>query len=101
MCLGVYGGLVGGLLGMAGGCLGTWAAVRNAGSPAERSLTIKASLWFWLVSLGVFALFLILPGEWRWAVLVVYWVFFPLFIVGVSRRLKVIRSRHREVQQQE
>lgn len=48
MDTGMMGGVIGGVLGIAGGALGTWMTVKNTKTPRERAFAIRAAVLTWL-----------------------------------------------------
>jgi RNA polymerase sigma factor (sigma-70 family) len=78
LAAGLCGAVLGPVLGLLGGIVGTWASVANTRSPRERTFMLKASAVFWLAMillLGVplvLALTDVIP---KWS----YWVSFAAF----------------------
>ncbi len=56
--MGLVGGVGGGLLGLGGAAFGTACSIRNARSPGERALMIKAAWYGWIYSFALVGLFL-------------------------------------------
>jgi RNA polymerase sigma factor (sigma-70 family) len=56
--IGILGGVVGSLVGIAGGIFGTACSIRNARSPGERQLMVKAAWGAWIYSILLVGVFL-------------------------------------------
>lgn len=89
--IGLYGGIIGGVLGLLGGIYGTYRSYRTANGPMER----RAIITFFLCTLLFVSLFLILlfltPTEQRWLLYLPYALILPLgLIIGVRK----INSAH-------
>ena len=56
MDVGLVGGIIGSIMGLAGGALGTYASIKNTGGPRERQFMVRAAIAAWV---GI-ALFLVL-----------------------------------------
>ncbi len=63
--LGLIGGIGGALIGLIGGAIGTYASIRNAQGPRERSFLISVAVTVWL-ALGAFvASVFLIPAPYR------------------------------------
>lgn len=62
---GLIGGIVGTLVGIAGGVLGTWFSVRNTNGPRERAFMIKFAAALWLGIALCIVLMVMIPKPWR------------------------------------
>ena len=92
MDVGMVGGIIGGVLGVAGGAFGTYASIRNTGGPRERQLMVRAAVAAW-VGISVFlALLFMLPSPYRFLVWIPYCVALPWAIVSLNRKQRAIRS---------
>lgn len=90
---GLAGGLIGGLLGLIGGIFGTRAAIKNTSGARERAFVVKAVAIGWAVGLAFFALLILLPSPWRFALWVPYGIFLPLAVIKGNRALEKIRRK--------
>ena len=88
----MIGGIVGSLLGVAGGLLGTYLSIRNTRGPAERSFVIKAAVACWVAVSGLLVALTTFPDPYRTLVWIPY-VF--LLVLGVQR-IQRIQQRIRE-----
>jgi hypothetical protein len=70
--LGWGGAILGSVLGLLGGIIGTWLPIRNAKPGPEREVLIKWSIGFWVGILAILALMFLLPHPWRWLVWIPY-----------------------------
>src|SRR5437588_1720572 len=66
------GAIVGGLLGMLGGAIGTYVSVKNTGSPRERAFMIRAAVICWLGILLFLGAQYALPLPWSAMLWVAY-----------------------------
>ncbi len=89
---GWIGGIVGVLLGLAGGIVGTYFGIRNTNGPRERSFMIKSAVVCWGAILVFLVLVLALPGPYRWFMWLPYSILLPLGIVYGNRRQQAIRQ---------
>ena len=48
MNIGIVGGILGGLLGLAGGAVGTYASIRNTEGPRERRFMVRSAIAAWI-----------------------------------------------------
>jgi hypothetical protein len=89
---GMVGGVVGGVLGLAGGAIGTYFSIRNTAGPRERRFMVRAAIVAWLaITAFVVALYL-LPSPYRWLLWVPYGIGLGLGIPWCNRRQARIRS---------
>ncbi|MCG8426894.1 MAG: hypothetical protein MI754_06010, partial [Chromatiales bacterium] len=61
MDAGVIGGILGTVLGVGGGAIGTYVSIKNTQSPEERAFMIRASIIAWLAITLFLILLLVLP----------------------------------------
>ena len=86
-------GIIGCVLGILGGAVGTYFSVRNTNCPRERRFAIRASILVWL-ALGLTALAVIyLPTLRPWA-----WV--PICVLAVAG-IPLVNRRQRMIRQEE
>ena len=80
--IGLICGVGGSIIGIAGGIFGTWCSIRNAKTPAEKSLIMGYSVACWtLVTLFLVALF-VTPQPYNW----LWWIPYPILLsYGISR----------------
>jgi hypothetical protein len=87
--LGWIGGILGSLIGIAGGLYGTYCGVRNTSGRRERAFAIKAAVGCWVV-VGTFVAGLFLaPAEYR------PWLWLPYVLVLVLGVLWMNRAQTR------
>lgn len=88
---GYIGAIVGSILGLAGGIIGTYFSIKNTNGPKERTFMIKASVVAW-IAMGIFlALLFLLPNPYRWLVWIPYTIFLPIGIIYGNKRQTKIR----------
>jgi RNA polymerase sigma factor (sigma-70 family) len=97
---GLAGAVLGPLLGLLGGVIGTWASISNTNSARERRFMIRMSILFWLsllLMIGlpfVLALTGMIP---KWC----YWMPFALFFVLLIPAIVLGNRRQRQIQIEE
>lgn len=90
---GWIGAIAGGLIGLAGGIIGTYFSIKNTQSTRERAFMIKSAVVVW-VAIVIFAVLLIaLPNPYRWFLWVPYSILLPVGIVYGNRRQQAIRQQ--------
>lgn len=93
---GWIGGIVGSLVGIAGGLFGTYCSIRNTNGPRERAFMIKASIICWAYVLGYLLLLIVLPRPYGWFLSIPYALFLCLGIVYANRIQQRIRQKEYE-----
>jgi phosphotransferase system glucose/maltose/N-acetylglucosamine-specific IIC component len=99
MDVGTVGGIVGGLIGLAGGAVGTYASIKNTSGPRERQLMVRASIAAWVGIMLFLAFVFVLPSPYRWLIWIPYGVALPLVIVSLNRKQQAIRSEEQRTRQ--
>jgi len=90
---------IGGVIGLAGGAVGTYASIKNTESPRERQFMERTAIFVWVgVTLFVVLVF-VLPSPYKWLIWVPYGVSLPLAIVSLNRKQREIRLQERSRQQ--
>jgi phosphotransferase system glucose/maltose/N-acetylglucosamine-specific IIC component len=92
MDLGTVGGIIGAVIGLAGGAIGTYASIKNTGGPKERQFMVRAAVAAWIGITLFLALLFVLPSPYRWLIWIPYGVALPLAIVSLNRKQQAIRS---------
>ena len=90
---GTIGGILGAILGVGGGLVGTYFSIKNTNGPLERAFMIKASVVAWIAVSVFLILLLVIPSPhqlWLW---VPYGILLPLGIIKTNKRLAEIRQR--------
>jgi hypothetical protein len=90
---GWLGGIEGGVLGLAGGVVGTYFSIKNTSGPLERSFMIKSAVVGWIAILLFLGLFLALPSPYRYFMWIPYSILLPLGIIFVNRNQQAIRQQ--------
>jgi hypothetical protein len=88
--VGFVGAIVGSLIGIAGGCVGTYFSIKNTKGPLERGFMIRSAIACWL-GVGLFlAMLAFLPHAriWIW---VPYGIMLPLGIRYLNGKQQAIR----------
>src|SRR5437773_8426296 len=90
--VGWLGGTVGGILGLAGGAVGTYASIKNTGGPRERQFMARVAIAAWVGITLFLVLLFVLPNPYRWLIWIPYGVALPLAILTLNRKQQAIRS---------
>lgn len=87
---GLVGGIVGSLLGVAGGLIGTYFSIKNTNGPRERAFMIRSAMVCWIgVSVFLAGMFLVPPARlWLW---IPYGILLPLGIGCANKKQRAIR----------
>jgi hypothetical protein len=90
--IGYLGGIIGSILGTAGGLFGTYCSIKNTKGPLERRFMIKASSVVW-IALSIFlGMLFALPAPYRYLVWIPYGIFVPLGIRFINKRQREIQA---------
>ena len=92
---GLVGGIVGGVLGLAGGAVGTYFSIRNTNGPRERAFMIRMALVTWTAVTAFIVVLMILPSPYRWLLWLPYAVVLLLGIRWCNQRWRRIRAEER------
>jgi len=99
--LGLTGGIIGTVLGCAGGAIGTYFSIKNTDGPRERAFMIKASVICWIALLLFGALMFTLPSPYRFYL----WIPYPILLIwGIKtsnraqQRIKEEESQNQDAQ---
>lgn len=68
------------LVALSAGALGTWHNIRSAQGPREHRLVVRSSLALWLLVGSMLAVVYISPSQYRFAVLLVYFIVCPILL---------------------
>ena len=90
MNTGLVGGIVGSLIGAAGGLIGAYCSYKHAKSPRERRFVVFASLALF-VFIALFLALLFLFPRFQPGILVVYAILLTAGIIYINRRQSAIR----------
>lgn len=94
--IGVLGGILGTLIGLAGGVIGSYYSIKNTRTPEERHFMVQAVAAFWLGGIALVGLpiFLeiqgLIPALWRW-------VGMCLFLCGMGPMIAYVNRRCNEL----
>src|SRR5262245_7632232 len=89
---GLIGGLVGSVVGLAGGAIGTYVSIRNTVGPRERAFMIRVARVIWIAVTGFVVAVLIVPYPYKWVLWVAYVPLLLTAIVWGNRRQRQIRA---------
>lgn len=89
---GVMGAIVGSVLGLLGGAVGTYFSIRNTRGPKERTFVIKAAGITWVAVTLFLAGLLLLPAPYRFLLWVPYAILLPVGIRKWNREQARIRD---------
>ena len=90
---GLWGGIVGAVVGTFGGIVGTYFGVKNTHSAQERRLVIKCAVGFWLAVVAFLALLFLLPIRNRWLLWIPYTIALPITIIWMNKTQARIRDQ--------
>ena len=92
MNIGPIGGIVGSLLGVAGGLIGTYFSIKHTNGPRERAFMIRSAIVCWVgVVVFVAAMFLLPQARlWLW---IPYGILLPLGIRYGNKKQMAIRQQ--------
>jgi hypothetical protein len=96
---GTAGGIIGGILGVAGGAIGTYASIKNTAGPRERQFMVRTAIVAWVVITLFVVLLFVLPSPYRWLIWIPYGVALPLAIVSLNRKQQAIRLEEQRTRQ--
>ena len=99
MDAGTAGGIIGGILGFAGGAIGTYASIKNTAGPRERQFMVRTAIAVWVLITLFLVLLFVLPNPYRWLIWIPYGVALPLAIVCLNRKQQAIRSDEQRTRQ--
>jgi cell division protein FtsW (lipid II flippase) len=92
MEVGTVGGIIiGCVIGLAGGAVGTYASIRNTDGPRERRFMVRTAVVAWVGITIFLVLLFVLPNPYRWLIWIPYGVALPLAIVALNRKQQAIR----------
>ncbi len=91
-------GLIGIVIGILGGVVGTYFSIHNTKTPAERRFMVRASIGVWFgISVFLTVLFL-LPSSWRWLAWLPYPIALPLGVRYINQRQTAISESDRNAE---
>lgn len=90
--MGYIGGILGCILGFAGGAFGTYRSIKSTNGPLERKFTIKASIVGWIAVTVFLALLLSIPTPYRFLLWIPYGILLPIGIQYWNKRQAEIRT---------
>jgi hypothetical protein len=89
---GLIGGILGTVLGIAGGAFGTYCSITNTKGPTERSFMVRAAVVTWLALTVFLGLLFVLPNPYRYLLWIPYGILLPLGIMRINSRVAEIRQ---------
>ena len=81
MNIGIYGGIIGGVLGLMRGIFGTYCSIKNTNGPKEKAFMIKACIIGWIGIIVFLTLMVFLPNPYRFYLWVPYGIILPMAII--------------------
>ena len=84
-------GIIGAIVGVTGGLIGTYASISNVQSPREKRFMFYCAAGVWLSILLFLVLLLLIPQPYNWFVWIPYGILLALAIVVMSRKQTEIR----------
>lgn len=92
MDAGLVGAIIGSVIGVAGGAIGTYFSITNTNGPMERAFMVKVSVIAWVAILLFLGLMMLLPSPYRFLLWIPYAVLLPLGIIKTNKRVTEIRE---------
>ena len=83
--LGLIGAVVGSIVGVGGGLLGTWMSIRNLPRGEQRSFMVRMAVVGWMGAVGFCVVLLLIPTPWNVCLWLVYVPGLFIFIRHVNR----------------
>ena len=90
MNTGLVGAIVGSVLGIAGGLIGTYFSIKNTNGPRERAFMIRSAIVCWVGVGGFFAVMFFVPQARLW-IWIPYCILLPVGIWYLNRKQMAIR----------
>lgn len=90
---GQLGGIIGGVLGLAGGVIGTYFSIRNTNGPLERTFMVKVVVIGWILITVFIGLLLVLPPPYNYLMWIPYGILLPISIIKCNKRQNEIRNQ--------
>ena len=91
--IGYIGGILGCILGFAGGAFGTYCSIKHSKGPLEKRFMIRASVVAWIGMSILLALLIGLPAPYRFFMWVPYGILLPVGIRYSNKRQREIQAR--------
>lgn len=88
----MVGGIAGGVLGLAGGAIGTYFSIRNTRGPRERGFMVRAAVVAWVAITAFLAALYFLPPPYKWLLWAPYGIGLGLGIAWCNRRQARLRN---------
>jgi hypothetical protein len=94
---GLTGGIIGTVIGLAGGALGTYFSIHNTKTPAERAFVVKGAVAMWMVMALLFleaslAVLGLVPRWAFWTSVGAFWLLTIPAIIWANRRQRELRG---------
>jgi hypothetical protein len=71
------GGILGAVIGIMGGILGTWASIRHTQLPAERAFMVRCAIGIWLLVAAFLAGLFLIPSPFSYLL----WIPYPIALI--------------------
>lgn len=92
---GLIGAIVGGVIGLLGGLIGTYMSIKKTNGPGERALMIKGAIWFWIGGAVFLTLLLTIPKPYNFLVWIPYGIALPLAIITINKKQARLRQEEK------
>ena len=93
---GLIGSIVGSLLGVAGGLIGTYFSIKKTNGPRERAFMIRAAAVCWIGLGALFAAMFFLPQARLW-IWIPYFILLPFEIRYLNKKQAAIRREESNI----
>ena len=88
----LVGGILGGVIGIAGGLIGSYFSITRIKGPKERAFMVRVNLIIWLVIIGLLGLLFALPSPYKYLIFIPYGLLLPFGITYSNRTQQRIRK---------
>ena len=92
MSAGLVGAIIGCILGIGGGVIGTYFSINNAKGPMEKAFMVKASIVTWIAIILFLVLMFLLPNPYRHMLWIPYGILLPWGIIKMNKKIAKIRE---------
>ncbi len=89
---GLIGGIIGSVIGIAGGAIGTYYSIKHTNGPLERAFMVRCTVIIWIAVIAFLGLLLLLPVPYRYFLWIPYVILLPWGITRINRRQSAIRE---------
>ncbi|MCI0361725.1 MAG: hypothetical protein L0211_24840 [Planctomycetaceae bacterium] len=89
------GAILGSLIGLVGGIIGTWCSIRNSTTPAERAFVIRCSIGVWVLVMAFVIGLLLIPTPYNHLLWMPYVIILVVSILWMNRAQARLRDANK------